>query len=299
MHTLYYKPSGKTNSISFLYLILAIFIAAPILALAYTYAILYIPIIYLNILCVIGIAFGLGFVANFVVGLGKVRNQWIAILFGLIVGVAGLYFSWVIWIYDHLNASAFVDVSHLELMQSPEALWDVIWKINEQGTWGVGRSANANISGKMLTTVWIIEAIAFIGTPIFFAFSKANEPYLEEDDNWADTTKIGPFELITDKETLKKQLEAKNYEPLLAMLPAENDQEKSHAIFTLYHNKKRTHGKEFYLTVSNMKEHINKKGELSFDEKVLINFIRIPKDVGTQLIAKIGSSIEVPIVKSE
>jgi hypothetical protein len=299
MHTLYYKPSGKTNSISFLYLLLAILIAAPILALAYTYAILYIPIIYLNILCVIGIAFGLGFVANFVVGLGKVRNKWIAILFGLMVGIAGLYFSWVIWIYDHINASAFVDVSHLELMQSPEALWDVIWKINDQGTWGIGRSASASISGKMLTTVWVIEAIVFIGTPIFFAFSKTSEPYLEEDDDWADTTKIGPFEFIIDKETLKKQLETKNYEPLLAMGPAENEQEKSHAIFMLYHNKKRAHGKEFYLSVSNMKEHINKKGELSFDEKVLINFIRIPKDIGTQLIGKIGSSIEVPIVKSE
>ncbi|MFK7747848.1 MAG: hypothetical protein AB8B65_05635 [Kordia sp.] len=295
MHTQYYKPSGKTNSKSFLYLLLAILIAAPILTVVYTYAVLYIPIVYLNVGCVIGIAFGLGFAANFVVGLGKVRNQLVAILFGLIIGIAGLYFSWIIWVYYHLNASPYIDITHLELLESPEALWDVIWKINEQGTWGIGRNANAYLSGRLLTTVWGIEAIAFIGTPIFFAFTKANDPYLEEDDNWADTTKIGPFEFIFDNEILKKQLEAKNYEPLLAMGPALNDQQKSHAIFTLYHNKKRTHGKEFYLSVSNMKERIDKKGQLNFDEKRIINSIRIPKDVGTQLIAKIGTSIEVQL----
>ena len=299
MHTLYYKPSGKANSISFLYLLLAICIAVPILALAYTYAILYIPIIYLNILCVVGIAFGLAFVASFVIGLGKVRNTMIAFLFGLIIGIASLYFSWVIWIYDHINASAFNNVSHLELLQDPFGLWDVTWQINNVGTWAIGRSASANISGTMLTVVWILEAAAMILPPIFFAYSKAREPYLEDDNAWADTTKIGPFEFIEDKETLKKQLETKNYQSLLEMKPVSDENDSSHGILTLHHNKKRTHGKEFYLSVINMKERIDKKGNVTYDETSLIQFIRIPQEIGQQLIAKIETSIQVPIIDNQ
>jgi hypothetical protein len=188
MHNLYYTPSGKFNPITFLYLLIAIFVAVPIVALAYTYAILYIPIIYLNFLCVVGVAFGLGYVANFVIGLGKVRNKLLAFFIGLIVGLAGLYCSWLIWIYDHMNAA--YGVSYMQLIESPLAFWDLIWGINEYGTWGIGRGGDASVSGTMLTVVWIIEAFAMIAPPIFFAFSKAREPFIENDDIWADTTKI-------------------------------------------------------------------------------------------------------------
>ncbi|KAB8155261.1 hypothetical protein EZY14_005070 [Kordia sp. TARA_039_SRF] len=299
MHNKYYTPSGRVNSISFLYLFLAIFIAAPLLTFIYTYAVLYIPIVYLNILCVVGIAFGLGYIANFVVGLGKVRNKMVALLFGLIIGISALYFSWIIWLHYHLNDSAFNEITYTELLEAPGAVWDIVWKINEQGTWSIGRSSRANVSGTFLTIVWILELIAFIGAPIFFAFSKAAEPFLEDDNNWADITKIGPFEPIEDKKALKKQLETQNYEAFLEIGPLTNEQNSSHAIFSLYHNKKRTHGNEYYLSVSNMKERIDKKGNVTHDEKSLISFIRVPKEIGEKLLAKIGTSAEVPVAESE
>ncbi|MEM6719978.1 MAG: hypothetical protein AAF611_11705 [Bacteroidota bacterium] len=299
MHTPYYKPSGKFNPISFLYLIIAVFIAVPILEFVYAYAILYIPIVYVNILCVAGIAFGLGFVANFVVGMGKVRNKPFAFFIGLIVGLAGLYCSWLVWLLYHVMDQSFAFSSFMVLVENPAMCWEALWEINALGTWSVGRTSSSNISGTMLTVVWGIEAAAMILTPLFFAYSKSREPFIENDDVWANITKIGPFEFITDKTKLKKQLETKNYQQLLEAKPLTDEQNSSHAIFTLYHNKKRVHGNEFYVSVSNMKERITKKGNVTHDESVLIQFVRVPAETGKQLLAKIGTSAEAPTTENE
>lgn len=292
MNNLYYKPSGKSNPISFLYLTLAMFIAAPLLAFIYTYAILWIPIVYLNFLCLAGIAFGLGFVASFVIGFGKVRNKILAIILGLFVGLAGIYASWIVWVSYHVNSSAFVELSYLDLIKNPSAVWSMIWEINNIGTWTIGRSGGS-VSGMFLTVVWAIEALAMIGFPIFFAYSKAGEPYLENDDNWAENTAIGPFEYVPNAEILQKQLEAKNYEELIGMQPAENAGQGSHSVLTLYHGKNRNQSKEFYVSVSNKFGKLNKEGKLEFDEKVLINAIHIPKETGQQLFAKIAPKAAV------
>jgi hypothetical protein len=296
MNNLYYKPSGKFNPISFLYLALAIGIGAPLLALIYTYAILYIPIVYLNFLCLAGIAFGLGFVANFVIGFGKVRNKILAIVFGLIIGLAGIYASWIVWVGYHVNSSAFVELSYLDLLKNPNAFWSMVWEINEIGTWGIGRSGGS-VSGMFLTVVWVIEALAMISFPMFFAYTKACEPYLENDDNWAEQTAIGPFEYIPNSGILEKQLETKNYEELIAMLPAENAGQGSHSVLTVYHGKNRSQSKEFYLSVKNMQHKLDKEGKSDFTERELINFIHISKDTGQQLFAKIAADAAVTEIK--
>lgn len=294
MNDLYYKPSGKTNPISILYLLVAVCIAAPILSFIYSYAILYIPIIYLNFLCLAGIAIGLGFVANFVVGMGKVRNKMLALVFGLIIGIAGLYISWLVWLHYYANQSAFVEVSFMDLITQPRITWDFIWEINKQGTWGIGRSGGA-VDGTFLTVIWVIELIAIIGFPVFFAYSKAGEPYLENEDDWAESTPIGPFEFIQDTGQLKQQLESKNYSGLLAIPPAENGGQGAHAIIQVYHGKHKGQSKEFYATVKNMIKKTDKDGKLTFDEKQIVNFIHISKDTGQQLFAKIATQ---PIVNT-
>ncbi len=286
MNDLYYKPSGKVNPISILYLLLAICIAVPILAFIYTYAILYIPLIYLNFLCLAGIAFGLGFIANFVIGLGKVRNTMIAIIFGLLVGIAGLYASWVIWLGYHFEQE------YMSIAFDLEALINEIEFANQQGTWGIGRSGGM-VNGVMLSIVWVIEIIAMIGFPVFFAYSKACEPFIENDDNWAESTVIGPFELVANHTILKQQLESRNYEGLLALEPAENAGQGSHTLLQLYHGENRNQSKEFYLTINNMMEKLDKDGNLDFDEKNVINFINISKEAGQQLLAKIVSDAAV------
>lgn len=290
MNDLYYKPSGKTAPISFLYLILAIAIGASIIGFIYSFAVLYIPLIYLNLLCLFGAAFGMGLVANLVIGLGKVRNKSVALIFGLLVGLAGLYVSWVVWMHYYVNLSAFVEVSYLDLLTNPIGLWEAMWDINEVGTWGIGRSGGA-VDGIMLTIVWAIEALAFVAVAVFFAYSKACEPYLENDDAWAETTKIGPFQFIQDITSLKQELETKKYEQLLALPKEEAGRTKSYTSLLLYHSENKPQAREFYLTVNNMVEEYDKEGKLTFDEKPQISFIRISKEAGQQLFAKKAANL--------
>ena len=282
MNNLYYKPSGKVNPLSILYLLLAMCVVVPILDFVYTYAILYIPLIYLNFLCVAGVAFALGFIANFVIGLGKVRNVLVAVIYGLLIGIAGVYVSWIIWLSHHF------EVDYMTFVESFEGFSNAIGFANEQGTWGIGRSGGM-VDGVMLTIVWIIELVAMIGFPVFFAYSKACEPFIENDDSWAEVTPIGPFQFIANKEELKRQLETKNYEPVVNMPAATTDTGASHSIFSLYHAENRSQAKEFYLSVSNMEEGTDKDGNLKFDEKSLINFIHITKEAGQQLLARINN----------
>jgi hypothetical protein len=42
-----------------------------------------------------------------------------------------------------------------------------------------------------------------------------------------------------------------------------------------------------------MKERIDKKGNVNYDEKSLLQFIRIPSETGLQLLAKIGTKPHV------
>ncbi|WP_046756999.1 hypothetical protein [Kordia jejudonensis] len=283
MNNLYYRPSGKVNPLSILYLLLAICVAVPILALIYTYAILYIPLIYLNFLCVAGVAFGLGFIASFVMDLGKVRNVLIAALFGLLIGIAGLYTSWIIWLAHHYEQE------YMDIAFNMEALFAEIEYANEQGTWGIGRSGGL-VNGTMLSIVWVIEAVGMIGFPVFFAYSKACEPFIENDDSWAELTPIGPFEFILNKEELKQQLETRNYETLVNMPVANSETDASHSIFQLHHGKHINQAKEFYLSVVNMKAGTDKDGNLKFDENNLINYIHITKEAGQQLVARISNT---------
>lgn len=280
MNDLYYKPSGKFSSISFLYLILVSIIAAPILALIYSYATRYIPFIYINFLILAGFVLGLGFAVNFAIALGKVRNKLLGMVFGLVVGLAGLYACWVIWICTH------IPIDYMELIKSPEGMKSIIGLINDQGTWGF--RSGGNVSGTFLTVIWVIEALAIIVVPTFMAYGKTCDPFIENENEWAEETVIGPFGYIANGQVLVKQLETKNYEELLAMETLVTGVANSHSILTLFHGTNRSQSKEFYLTVTNMKESHDKEGKLEFDEIVIINFIHINKEVGQQLFAKLA-----------
>ena len=181
------------------------------------------------------------------------------------------------------------------MISEPSAFMASIDVINNLGTWGF--RSGGNVNEVMLTIVWIIEALAFIAFPMFFAYSKAGEPYLENDDDWAENTVIGPFEYIPNGEILQKQLEAKNYEELVAMKPAKNAGQGSHSLLELYHSKHRNQSKEFYLSVKNMHQKHSKDGKLEFDEKVLISYISISKEAGQQLLAKVTSQTAVVEMK--
>ena len=115
----YYTPSGKFSPISFALLIVLCLTVFPILGGLYTYAIWYIPFIYINFIITAVFAIAVGFLMNqVVIKLGKVRSPKLAILLCLLGGFAALYAHWVVWADLIVNASNTIGTSRIGITVS-------------------------------------------------------------------------------------------------------------------------------------------------------------------------------------
>ena len=116
----YYKPSGQFSPLSFLLWIIAALIIFPLLALAYAYAIWYIPIPYVNffITAFLGLVIGV-VVSKFILKIGKVRNRKLAFVFTLFAALTTLYIHWGIWVDLAFNISGTVGSCLLYTSPSP------------------------------------------------------------------------------------------------------------------------------------------------------------------------------------
>lgn len=278
-----YKPSGRFSAKSFINFILTAAIAYPLFAIIYAYAIYYIPLAYLNVFSIAIYALLIGFATMFfVIQQGKVRNTTVAILFGLLGGLISYYIHWAIWCDLVINDGIkFSEVFHL--LTNPQDLFALIGKINEHGTWSLGRSSSTPVSGIFLTILWVIEFTIIILGAIYLAFTQAKEPFCEETNKWFEDNKLAPLSYIENVNTLKQNLKSDNISDLQRV---EKPKEESHCIFTLYSS-----SNQFYVSVENKLAKTNKKGEVKFDESILFEHLKISRQTAEQL-KEIGVVIE-------
>jgi hypothetical protein len=97
MPGLYYKPSGKFSATAPFIMMIFGGIAAIIFGAIYAYISVYNPMVFLNFIATGIFGFILGIAVTMGSTSGKVRAPWLAGLVGLLVGLMGLYFHWVIW----------------------------------------------------------------------------------------------------------------------------------------------------------------------------------------------------------
>lgn len=90
---IYYKPSGRFSILFFPYFILFQALSIPLLSIIYIYLIYYIPIVYFNFLFTLGCGVTAGLVMMGIIPLGKVRNNKVALLFG-IIAVCIMKYRW-------------------------------------------------------------------------------------------------------------------------------------------------------------------------------------------------------------
>src|SRR6187431_905444 len=95
----YYRPSGKTSLLSFIYFWLSAFLVLPLLSWLSVYSISLSSSKYFHI--VISVAFSV-FVGltlyYFIIGSGKVRSQKLAASLGCLTGLLAVYMHWVLWV---------------------------------------------------------------------------------------------------------------------------------------------------------------------------------------------------------
>lgn len=180
-----YQHSGK---LGFSPLLLA-FVGIPltiVLSLIYSYLVVYIPIAgWVTFLLLAGYAFAVSFTTAMLGKAGKCRNSGAMMAMGLVIGLVGLYFTWVFFMHALLGRfAAESSISVFELILNPLFLWSSILFVNENGWYSI---KGLTPSGIVLWIFWGIEALVIVGAPILFAAMSINdEMYCENCNKWCN-----------------------------------------------------------------------------------------------------------------
>ena len=287
----YYKASGKFAPSSIIYLLLISITALPILGLIYAYAAWYIPLPYINFLITAGFGFLIGLLVNFIIKKGKVRNSMIALIFGLLAGIIGLYFHWAVWVDLVINAGESygnsrigVTVSNIKILDvfilaaNPVQLFELIGEINQYGTWGIKGMVP---TGTLLYVLWAVELLIVVVISSMLPFIRAKQPFCEKSVAWFEEKELTPLSFIAEPNTMKTSLENKETNIFDTITLAENV-EGDHSIFTLYSSKHN----ENYISIENKKAKLDDKGKLDFDNNLFVEYISIDATLKEALISK-------------
>src|SRR4051812_23425629 len=163
---LYYKPSGEVTVAGLSAGLFGGLFVGFVLAFIYAYLLAYIPFIYLNVLCAVGYAFGLGCVVGWLLKSGKMRNPLVGAFVTVLVSLFSYYVCWAVWLAAMLGRSD-VDASALSLALHPGTLLGLILLVNEHGAWRIAKSP---VTGIFLWVIWGIEAVIVLVGPPFIAW---------------------------------------------------------------------------------------------------------------------------------
>lgn len=158
--------------------------AATFLAIIYSYAINYIPIVHANILLTLGFGAVIGVIVSYESRSTKIRNTLIPAAIGLVCGMAGLYVAWAV----DFKARSGIPGLGLFAGLDPTVLVPYIQWFYENGAWGIGKGGGV-VSGIPLAIVWLAEAGVIVGlaAAIPWGAYKTNV-FCESCDKWAQST---------------------------------------------------------------------------------------------------------------
>src|SRR5882724_542922 len=179
----FYSHSGKFGPHGPILALMAAGIIAFPLGIIYSYLIKWIPFIYLNVFITIGYGFAFGFITAWLMKFAKVRNRGVALLTGLAVGLIAWWGSW------NGCARALVG-SQAPWLLTPHQMRIFIKILYTEGSWGIGFSSSAPVTGIFLALIWLAEGAAIVGISAVAAFTPiATTPFCELHDCWLNEKK--------------------------------------------------------------------------------------------------------------
>lgn len=227
----YYKPSGEVTLAGLAAGVGGGLVVAVALGFAYAYLISYIPIVYLNILCVIGYALVLGAASAALVRWGKMRNPAVGMFIAMFVTLVSYYVSWAVWLSITVSNDEF-GISPWTLARNPLGLWEVLQLVNEKGAWSIGRNygsskSNNAVSGVLLWVFWAAEALTvIIGSALTAWGGLTSDPFCESCQVWCDEEQNLVSIQPAGSDELRRRFEAKDFQYLkLVGSKHENDAE--------------------------------------------------------------------------
>lgn len=290
----YYKASGKYSPFSIFLLLILCLTVIPLLSLIYAFATWYIPIVYLSILLGAGLGYLVGWlVYKFVVRRGKIRNGMIASIWGLIAGLATLYFAWVWWLDILITISSsetypgigevlsnFSFLNALGLTLNPSGVFEIMKEVNQTGTWSL-KSGDA-VSGWPLRIVWIIEAAILVLIPFLYNRVSSGEPFCEETGTWAEAKELAAYKPIDSSKFIERIDDGTM--PDLEIIDLEKVEEAPQFTSMLLHS---TQGGRHYLSASAQVPQLNKKDEIEYKATELFEYLEISDALAQKLVAEV------------
>ena len=206
---LYYSESGTVSPVGMLTFFGLGLVAAAALGFVYALAVFYVPLVYVSVLLTAGFGFALAYVIGKIAYVAKVRKRSFILLGSLVIGIAGLYFAWVFWLWA---------LSEFSLLSfSPAYVFDMMQLIGITGVWGIGD--DSTVSGTMLYIVWAIEAAIIIGAAVILGRAfVTRQPFCEDCSKWTKETLISSrIEPIGDVRNFIERLEEKDFSVLTSL----------------------------------------------------------------------------------
>ncbi|MEQ6124225.1 hypothetical protein AAON49_08505 [Pseudotenacibaculum sp. MALMAid0570] len=193
-----YEESGTAPVLNLLLAFISSLLIISFFSFIYNILLTLSPIVYLNVLLVVGLGYCIAYTVRYLCLAFKIRNQRICFLATGIISLIIIYIQWVLFIYIYLanEINPLQDISIiLELFISPDIIFNDIIQINSIGTWEIRSTI---INGPILWCVWITEAVILILVPLRIYNLFEVIPFSEIDNKWYKKVKIDQeFEYIT------------------------------------------------------------------------------------------------------
>jgi hypothetical protein len=266
----FYSHSGKFGLHGPILALAAGVIVAFPLGIIYSYLIKWIPFIYLNMFITIGYGFAFGLMTGALMKFAKVRNLPVALVTGLAVGLFAWWGSW------NGCARALIG-SRAPWILTPHQMSLFIKVLYQEGSWGIGFSSSAPVTGVLLAIFWLVEGAVIVGLCTFASYlAIARTPFCELHDCWlSKEKKIDKLDAFVRPEHLEA-FKAGDITPLdqsQPRVPASG----RFARLTLKHSD--TCHDFCTLSIANVTLAPDKKGNLKEKEEELMTNLLVPKSM--------------------
>jgi len=292
--TLKYQ-SAKTFNIPLL--ILFSFLLIPfgfIFSFLYSYLAWYIPYPYFKI--IIAIAFGsiLGYILP--IKLSKCTNSKVAILSAVIFAFICHYFGWIIWtdLYFNLRKDGIIEITHPEspisaiaisssnikqiivLLRNPSVFFKAMLYITKNWYYEI---FSFKAEGFSLYLIWFLEMAIVLFFSAFTSYKRSNNPFCIEKNKWLKSFEI-KLSYISNLDLLKQALIEgdKSFFENLVTPEAEN----SFSEIEIWH----IGDAQAYITIKNNEKQIDEKGKTKFEEKELVEYVKINHEILNIFLSK-------------
>lgn len=289
----YYKPSGKIPLKFFLYFLLIMAIAFPILSVVYIYLIYYIPFVYFNFLITVGCGLVAGVIMKHAIIAGKARGPFVVLICAIIAVFVLKYLQWCVYlpvIFSDLYEIFSFNFGErllfsLEILISPDVVLEGIGVVNEYGAWGF--YDDTAVTGVLLTIIWVIEFIVIALPAILmckdrakFPFSEATNAWYIESDNILESDTPGNFDEIIE------YMERGSFKELVQLAQTRKTTDADFLKLTFYSPPQPASGEPHYLTIEHITMVLNKKNETERKSKTLAEYIGIEDQIAQEMLKR-------------